>query len=102
MPLLKAGKEFDMFIYSIKWKEAIWKLYACALLKYKERVDEIGFDILIDLGAKLYLMSKKVFDKLELPIDLVVDWQVGLANSKENKGLLHIPWCSSNSRGYQG
>ena len=82
---MKAGKEPDAYVYSIKWKEAMRKLYAYALPKCRGRVNDMEFDMLIDSGAELCLMSKEVFDKLELPIDLAVDWQVGSANSQKTK-----------------
>ena len=91
VPLLKAGKELDAHVYCIKWKEAIRKLYACASPKCRGRVDDMEFDMLIDSGAELFLMSKEVFDELELLIDLVVGWQVGSANSQKTKayGICH-------------
>jgi len=57
----------------------------CMLPKYKSRIEEHEFKILIDSGAELDLMSRKVFEKLELPIDLIVDWLVGSANSQKTK-----------------
>jgi len=91
VPPLKAGKEPDAHVYSIKWKEAMRKLYACASPKCRGRVDDMEFDMLIDSGAELCLMSKEVFDELELPIHLAVDWQVGSANSQKTKahGIYH-------------
>jgi len=88
---LKAGKEPDAHVYSIKWKEAMRKLYTCASPKCRGRVDDMEFDMLIDSGAELCLMSKEVFDELELLIDLAVDWQVGSANSQKTKahGICH-------------
>jgi len=54
-------------------------------------VDDIEYDMLIDSGAELCLMSKEVFDELELPIDLAVDWQLGSANFQKTKahGICH-------------
>jgi len=91
VPPLEAGKEPDSHVYSIKWKEAMRKLYACASPKCRGRVDDMEFDMLIDSGAELCLMSKEVFDELGLPIDLAVDWQVGSANSQKTKahGICH-------------
>jgi len=43
-------------------------------------VEETEFEMLIDSEAELSLMSKEVFRELDLPIDLTVDWPVGVAN----------------------
>ena len=45
----------------------------------------------IDSGAELCLMSREVFDELDLPIDLEVDWTVGAANSQRSRvyGICH-------------
>jgi len=90
VPPLK-GKEPDAHAYSIKWKEAMRKLYAWASPKCKGRVDETEFEMLIDSGAELCLMSREVFEELDLPIDLAVDWSVGSANSQKTKayGICH-------------
>ena len=84
------NKEPDAQVNSIK-KEAMRKLYACASPKYKGRIEEDEFEMLIDSGAELCLMSRNVFEELELPIDLTVDWSVGSANSQKTKayGICH-------------
>jgi len=71
VPPIKS-KEQDAQVNSIK-KEAMRKLYACASPKCKGRIEENEFEMLIDSGAELCLMSKDVFEELELPIDLAVD-----------------------------
>jgi len=74
------NKEPDAQLNSIK-KEAMRKLYACASPKCKGRIEEDEFEMWIDLGAELCLMSRNVFEELKLPIDWMVDWSVGSANS---------------------
>jgi len=69
----------------VGWKEALRKLYTCALPKCKGRVEETEFEMLIDSGVDLWLMLKEVFEKLDLPIDLAVDWSVGAANNERTK-----------------
>jgi len=66
-------------------------LYTCASLKCKSHVEETEFEMLIDHEAELCLMSKEVFEELDLPIDLAVDWSVGAANNKRTKayGICH-------------
>jgi len=75
----------------MRWKEALRKLYAYASHKCKGRVEETAFEMLIDSGAELCLMSKGVFEELDLPIDLTVDWSVGAANNQRTKayGICH-------------
>jgi len=81
----------DAMAFTVRWKEALRKLYACASPKCKGRVEETEFEMLIDSGAELCLMSKEVFEELDLPIDLVVDWSVGAANNQRTKayGICH-------------
>ena len=60
MPPLKKEplkKEPDARAYAVKWKEAMRKLYACASPKCKGRIEDIEFEMLIDSGAELCLMS---------------------------------------------
>ena len=47
--------------------------------------------MLIDSGTELFLISREVFDELDLPIDLEVDWTVGAANSQRSSvyGICH-------------
>ena len=73
----------DTHINSAKWKDSLKKLYACASLKCKGLFGdtEIKFEMLIDSGAELCLMSKDTFEELDIPVDLEVDWTVGAANS---------------------
>ena len=63
----------------------------CASSKYKGRIEEDEFEILIDLGAELCLMSRITFEELELRIELTVDWSVGSATSHKMKayGICH-------------
>ena len=75
----------DAMAFTMRWKEALRKLYACASPKCKGRVEETEFEMLIDSGAELCLMSKEVFEELDLPIDLAVDWSVGAANNERTK-----------------
>jgi len=77
--------------FTVRWKEALRKLYACASPKCKGRVEETEFEMLIDSGSELCLMSKEVFEELDLPIDLAVDWSVGAANNQRTKayGICH-------------
>jgi len=84
------NKEPDAQVNSIK-KEMMRKLYACTSPKCKGRIEEDEFEMLIDSGAELCLMSRNVFEELELPIDLTVDWSVGSANSQKTKayGICH-------------
>jgi len=81
----------DAMAFTVRWKEAIRKLYACPSPKCKGRVKETEFEMLIDSGAELCLMSKEVFEELDLPIDLAVDWSVGAANNQRTKayGICH-------------
>lgn len=76
---------------TVRWKESLRKLYACALPKCKGRVADVEYEMLIDSGAELCLMSKEVFDDLELPIDLTIHWSVGAANNQRTKayGICH-------------
>jgi len=60
VPLLKKEllkKEPDPRAYTVKWKEAMRKLYACASPKCKGRIENIEFKMLIDSGAELCLIS---------------------------------------------
>jgi len=84
-------KEPDARAYAIKWKEAMRKLYACASPKCKGRIEDIEFEMLIDSGAELCLMSREVFEELGIPIDFSIDWSVGSANSQKMKayGICH-------------
>jgi len=75
----------DATAFTVRWKEALRELYACASPKCKGRVDETEFEMLIDSGAELCLMSKEVFEELDLPIDLAVAWSVGMANNQRTK-----------------
>jgi len=77
--------------FTVRWKEAFRKLYACPSPKWKSRVEETEFEMLIDFGAELCLMSKEEFEELDLPIDLAVDWSVGAANNQRTKayGICH-------------
>jgi len=50
-------KEPDARAYAVKWKAAMRKLYACASPKCKGRIENIEFEMLIDSGAELCLMS---------------------------------------------
>jgi len=83
--------KLDAMAFTVRWKEALRKLYACASPKCKGRVEETEFEMLIDSEAELRLMSKEVFEDLDLPIDLVVDWSVGAANNQRTKayGICH-------------
>ena len=84
-------KEPDARAYAVKWKEAMRKLYACASPKCKGRIEDIEFEMLIDSGAELCLMSREVFEELGIPIDFSIDWSVGLVNSQKTKayGICH-------------
>ena len=62
-------------------KEGLRKLYACASPKCKICVEKTEFEILIDSEVELCFMLKEVFEELDLPINLVVDWSVGAANN---------------------
>jgi len=55
VPPLK--KEPDARANAVKWKEAMRKLYACASPKCKGRIEDIEFEMLIDSGAELGLLS---------------------------------------------
>jgi len=81
----------DAMAFTVRWKEAVRKLYACASPNCKSHIDKTEFKILIDSGAELYLMSKEVFEELGLPINLAVDWSVGVANNQRTKayGICH-------------
>ena len=59
--------------FTVRWKEALRKLYACTLHKCKSHVKETEFKMLMDSRAELYLMSKEVFEELDLLINLAVD-----------------------------
>jgi len=85
------NKEPDARVYAIKWKEAMRKLYACASPKCKGRIKDIEFEMLIDSGAELCLMSREVFEELGIPIDLSIEWSVRSANSQKTKayGICH-------------
>jgi len=89
VPPLK--KEPDAQAYAVKWKEAMRKLYACASPKCKGRIENIKFEVLIDSGAELCLISREVFEELGIPIDFVIDLLVGSANSQKTKayGICH-------------
>jgi len=78
-------KEPDARAYAVKWKEAMRKLYACASPKCKGRIEDIEFEMLIDSGAELCLMSREVFEELGMPIDLLIDWSVRSANLQTTK-----------------
>lgn len=51
----------------------------------------VKYEMLIDSEGKLFLMYRKVFDELELPIDLEVDRTVGAPNSQRSRvyGMCH-------------
>jgi len=89
--VLPLKKEPDARVYAVKWKEAMRKLYACTSPKCKGRIEDIEFEMLIDSGAELYLMSREVFEELGIPIDFSIDWSVGSANSQKTKayGICH-------------
>jgi len=76
------------------------KLYACASPKCKGRIEEDEFEMLLDSGAELCLMSRNVFEELDLPIDLTVDWSVGSANSQKTKAYGDMLRCTCDGRGY--
>jgi len=59
LPLKKEPlkKEPDAQAYAVKWKEAMRKRYARASPKCKGRIEDIEFEMLIDSGAELCLMS---------------------------------------------
>jgi len=87
VPLIQkqeAQKEdkLNTMTFPIRWKKALQKFYAYASLKCKRHRDETEFEIRIDSGAELCLMSKRLFKELDLPIDLTVDWSVGEANDQ--------------------
>ena len=75
----------DALIKSAKWKNFLTKLYVRASPKCKGLIgdEEVKLDMLIDSEAELCLMSKNIFDKIDLPIDLDVDYTVGSANSQK-------------------
>jgi len=81
----------DAIAFTVRWKEAPRKLYACASPKCKGRVEETEYEMLIDSGEELCLMSKEVFKELDLPIDLAVDWSVAALNNQRTKayGICH-------------
>lgn len=83
-PISKQQDKPDANAYTIGWKEALRKLYACASPKCKGRIEDTEYEMLIVSGAELCLMSKYVYDELELPIDLDVDWSVGAAKFPED------------------
>ena len=66
-------------------------MYACASPKCKGRIEDAEYEMLIDSGAELCLISRDIFECLELPIDLAVDWSVGSANSQKSRayGICH-------------
>jgi len=78
-------KELDARAYVVKWKEAMRKLCACASPKCKGRIEDIEFEMLIDSGAELCLMSREVFEELGILIDFSIDWSVGSANLQKTK-----------------
>ena len=51
----------------------------------------VKYEMLVDSGAELWLMSGEVFDELDVRIDLEVDWTVGGANSYRSRvyGICH-------------
>jgi len=71
--VLLLKKEPDAQAYVVKWKDAIRKLYACASPKYKGQIEDIEFEMLVDSGAELCLMSREVFKELGIPIDFSID-----------------------------
>ena len=83
MPPLK--KEPDTQVYAVKWKKAMRKLYACTSPKCKGRIEDFEFEMLTDSGAELCLISREVFEELGMPIDFLIDWSVGSANSQKTK-----------------
>jgi hypothetical protein len=92
-PLSKAGEKPDAQINAAKWKDSLKRLYACASPKCRGTIDEGDrkFEMLIDSGAELCLMSKDIFEEIDLPIDLGIDWTVGSANSQKTRvyGVCH-------------
>ena len=94
MPPLKKellNKEPDTRAYAVKWIEAMKKLYTCISPKCKARIEYIEFEMLIDSGAELCLISREVFQELGIPIDFSIVWSVGSPNNQETKayGICH-------------
>ena len=84
LPPINRDTKPEAQINSAKWNDSKKKLYACTSPKCLGIIDNglVKYEMLIDSGAELYLMLRKVFDKLDIPIDLEVDWTVGAANSQ--------------------
>ena len=52
-------------------------LYACASGKAKATIDNaVKIEALLDGGSEVCLMPRRVFEKLDLPIDTEIDWKI--------------------------
>lgn len=95
-------KQGNSVVFGVRWvpplqlKEKVFKglfevcltrwgkgAHACASPKCRGKVNgQINDEMLIDCGSELCLLSKDLFDTLNLPIDLELDWVIGSATSQ--------------------
>ena len=93
VPPINRDTKLEAQINSAKWNDSKKTLYTFASPKCLSIIDNglVKYKMLIDLGAELCLMSREVFDELDIPIDLEVDWTVGASNSQRSRvyGICH-------------
>ena len=73
-------------------------LYACVSGKAKVTVDDgATVDALLDGGSEVCLMPRRVFERLDLPIDTEINWQINAYDQsektrgeKEEKGVIGV------------
>ena len=85
VPLLQV-KEKDLKeafeVSAVRWiSKANEPLYAFATPRCKGSIEGSVEEALNDCESELCLLSRSFFDTLDIPIDLEIDWVVGLANS---------------------
>ena len=60
-------------------------LYACVSGRARATVDDaVKIDALLDGGSEICLMPHRIFEKLELPIDTDINWQINACDQSEN------------------
>jgi len=63
-------------------------LYACASGRAPTTLDDrLKTSALLDNGSEINMMTKKVFDKIDLPIDRDIQWRINAYDTKTNDAL---------------
>src|SRR4030095_15826612 len=64
------------------------RLYACPSGRAKVTLDqELNVHSLLDNGSEVNMMPRRVFDRLDLPIDTEIRWRIDAYDSKTNSDL---------------